>query len=189
MQISLDKIASSVNNGVNGNGPSQTNERVPSSAVSVPAHSMAGLPASELEPRKRRSTTTTKTKHMRSRQLYGAITSSSAGAIYFDVPNDTTIRQVVFSAYVTGGSAADYVAFEVSTSASNLYATADAQGVIAIGGYELVGGGSPANIAIGTFGPLVCPCAHPAKKGDRIYFNVTESGGGTWYLRALVWFD
>lgn len=184
--ISLDKMLPSIQSEDNGNGPSQPNERVRSSAVVVPVHQMAGLPASELEPRKRRSLKPP--KPMRSRQLYNGFTASYAGTIYFDLPDDTTIRQVTFAVTCTSYSASDYIQPELSISSSGSQTTNDAQGLLAVAAFECVGGGSPANVMLAA--PVVTiPINWKGRKGDRIYLNSTESGSGTWVIRALVWFD
>lgn len=126
---------------------------------------------------------------MRSRQLYASVTATTAGAIYFDVPDNTRIHAVQFALAPTSGLAsADYILAEVSLSATNQTVTNDAQGVIACVSAEA------AVIAAGTGAMcngfnLTCPVNLPVKKGERIYLNATESGSATWSLRAIVWFD
>lgn len=108
--------------------------------------------------------------------------------MYFDVPNNTTIRGVTFAAAPTGATGGDYLEAEVSLSSSNQTATNDAQGIIATAAWSVQGGGSPAN-ASAVNGTVAIPANCPAKAGERVYLNYTENGGATWRTRALVWFD
>jgi len=185
--ISLASEQLSTYNLINGNGPSTKIEGGSPVAIAVPGLPMAGSPVSERDPR-RRSSPSTKPKPMRSRQLYAEITATLAGTIYFDMPSDTTIRQVGWSVVATGTSAADYLSAEVSLASSRQTNTTDAQGIIATFGAICTGGGSPANASL-TGLNHICPCNLPVKRGDRIYLNGLENGGATWLTRVLVWFD
>lgn len=124
---------------------------------------------------------------MQSRQLYAAVTSSSQ--IYFDMPSNSRIRGVVFTAYAsTLSGATDYLELEVSTASTNQTAVNDAQNIVAIATFAGHGSGTPATIAQSPFTTYV-PADAPIKAGERVYLTYTESGGGTWRVRALVWFD
>lgn len=121
--------------------------------------------------------------------MYSSITASIAGTVYFDLPDATTIRGVCFAVNpAAGGTAADYVEVEVSLSSSNQTAVHDAQGVVAAASFSTTGGGSPANI-VTTGLNASCAANIPCKAGTRVYLNATESGGATWRVRAVVWFD
>ena len=125
---------------------------------------------------------------MRSRQLYAAIQATTAGTVYFDIPENTTIRGIVFTANPTSFSATDYLEVEVSMSATNQTAVTDAQGVLGAVSFSLIGAGTPANVA-GFCGSFSSNAGCPVKAGTRIYLNATESGTATWRTRAIVWFD
>jgi len=125
---------------------------------------------------------------MRSRQLYTAITATIAGTVYFDIPDNTTIRGIVFASNPTSVSSADYLEVEVSMSATNQTAVTDAQGVLGAASFSIIGGGTPASIS-GFCGSFSSNAGCPVKVGTRIYLNATESGTATWRTRAIVWFD
>lgn len=124
---------------------------------------------------------------MRSRQLYASITASTAGTVFFDVPNDTTIRAVTWAIFCSAAAVGDQIYCEISASGTNQTAVSDAQGIISIA--------SAGNGAItGTALPVLATnfytnCQYGIKSGERIYLNATETGGSTWIVRAIVWFD
>lgn len=159
------------------NGDSDYQQSRSTGAKQPPSHLVGKLPVAK------------QTKPMRTRQLFSSITATIAGTIYFDVPDNTIVRQVVFAVTQSAGfTAADYVELEVSSSGTNQTGTQDAQAIIAIGSFCDSGGGSPANSGSVALN-LAVPCNYAAKKGERIYLNATESGGSTWRTRALVYFD
>lgn len=117
---------------------------------------------------------------MQTRQFYTSITAT--GQLYFDMPNNSRIRGVVFAATTTSATAgADNLTMEIALQSSTQVAVNDAQNVIAVcnftagdgvGGYNFY---SPADMAV--------------KSGERVYFNYTEAGTATWVTRVIVWFD
>lgn len=121
---------------------------------------------------------------MRSRQLYSAFTATTQGTVYFDIPDNTTIRCVQISTMPNGvPTAADLIQIEVSLSATNQTQVSDAQGVLAVASADVAS-------AVGVMGVNVfSPCSMAVKAGTRIYLNATESGTATWNTRAVVWFD
>ena len=123
---------------------------------------------------------------MRSRQLYASITATTTGTVYFDIPDNTTIRAVQWAICVTPAANADSLLAEISMSAQNQTAVSDAQGVISGAGcaYTITTSGA----VLGALN-YTTPVNVPVKAGTRIYLNATEAGTGTWSTRAIVWFD
>lgn len=126
---------------------------------------------------------------MRSRQLQGTITATSTGTIFFDIPDNTTIRGVSFSVTPSiFGALADYIECEVTCSSSAQQATSDAQDIIAIASFTQSGNGTAASATAVSLN-VYSPAGRVCKPGDRVYLNVLENGSSTWRVRALVWFE
>lgn len=123
---------------------------------------------------------------MQSRYLYASVTAS--GQVYFDMPNNSTIKGVLFSATNAAGSNADYVELELSSASTNQTAVTDALNVIAIATFTTSGSGTPASLTAASLN-MYCPADAPIKAGERVYLNYTESGTSTWRVRCLVWFN
>lgn len=126
---------------------------------------------------------------MRTRNLYAVITALSQGTIYFDLPDTTRIRSVLFSTIVSTSSVnGDFIECELCNAATCQLAVNDTQGIIAAACFGIQGTGTPASLAVYAANQVV-PCDYQGRKGDRIYLNVNESGGSTWRVHCLVTFD
>lgn len=123
-------------------------------------------------------------KIMVSRQLYSAITATTQGTVYFDIPYNTTVRAIQFAIASTGTVTGDWLHAEVTLSPSAQTAVNDAQGVLAVASLSAV-------TSLQTDASLnaTLPVNIQLKAGTRIYLNATENGSSTWVTRAVVWFD
>lgn len=114
-----------------------------------------------------------------------AVTAS--GQTYVDLPQGGRIRGVVFTAFSTSYNASDYIQLELSTVSTNQTTVSDARSVAAIATFTVVGGGATGSSNLGNQS-FYCPSDVSVKSGDRLYLNYTESGSGSWGLRALVFY-
>jgi len=122
---------------------------------------------------------------MQTRQLYGAISSTQAGAIYVELPTNARLRSVLLSITPVGAFSAnsDYCMVEISTNPANQNLVNDAQGVLVCGGIAWSFTTSGASTAGASFQALM---DIQLRAGDRIYLNTTESGGGAYNIRAIL---
>jgi len=124
---------------------------------------------------------------MQTRQLRAAVTATIAGSVYFDMPAASRIRSIILSIVPTASAAdLDYILAEVSLSSSQQTQVNDAQGVLAVHGVSFDFTTSGAAWGGQTHQQL---CDYAVARGQRVYLNCLESGGGTYDVRALIAFD
>lgn len=121
---------------------------------------------------------------MQTRQIYAALTASTSGANFVELPNNARIRKITLC--ICPGAApgtGDCIEVEISRSATNQVRVNDALGVMAAAGfyYTLTTSGAP---VFGIQNDYLVD--EQVRAGERVYLHATKTGSGTMHCKAIL---